>query len=200
MRYKIIIASRTKITAKSVLVSFLRWRTCSFSISTISSLLWLSAFLYTSFTKCLSIDMCSTWHTEATRKRLGFLVGSESNLEIVLSTVPALSAKSLWVIPCSCRFSATSSKKFSQFLSSSKLTNSSPVFWNQTHLSGKHDKFDAQTATFVSTYRQCNLLQLNCTKYLLNLEGFLFDNNRQKRRNTNGLEHGVRAAYFTNDT
>ena len=134
------------------------------------------------------------------RVRLGFLVGSESSREIVLSTVPALSAKSLWVIPCSCRFMATSNKKLSQFLSSSEFTNSSPVFCYRTLLPEKHDSFCAETAKFVSTYWQCNLLQLNCTKYMLNLEGFLFDNNRQKRRNTNGLEHGVRAAYFTNDT
>ena len=109
-------------------------------------------------------------------------------------------AKSLWVIPCSCRFVATSNKKLSQFLSSSEFTNSSPVFCYRTLSPEEHDSFCAETATFVSTYWQCNLLQLNCTKYLLNLEGFLFDNNRQKRRSTNGLEHGVRAAYFTNDT
>ena len=135
--------------------------------------------------------MCSAWQMEATRKRLGFLVGYESSLEIVLSTVPALSAKSLWVIPCSCRFVATSNKKLSQFLSSSEFTNSSPVFCYRTLLSEKHDSFCAETATFVSTYWQCNLLQLNCTKYMLNLEGFLFDNNRQKRRNTNGEKGGI---------
>ena len=66
--------------------------------------------------------------------------------------------------------------QYTQFLSSSEFTNSSPVFCYRTLLSEKHDSFCAETATFVSTYWQCNLLQLNCTKYMLNLEGFLFDN------------------------